>query len=110
MNDTYIMEGGFTPIPLKEWTSVSVFRTFFIERILNLITDQTTIRGNGKKRRKNQKKASNWKDVSEKDIEYILGLIILISINNLPDMKLYWSKDMVIRNTKIVFIGFRYIF
>ena len=54
----------------------------------------------GKKRSNNQKK-SNWKDVSKKEIESFLGLVILMGINNLPDMKLYWSSDMVFQNTFI---------
>jgi hypothetical protein len=95
------LDGGFTSISLKERTPVSVFRTFFTEEILNLITDQTNIYGKGKKQSNNQKKASNWKDVSKKDIESFLGLIILMGINNLPNMKLYWSKDMVFHNTFI---------
>jgi hypothetical protein len=36
--------------------------------------------------------------VSKKDIESFLGLIILMGINELPIMKLYWSKDMAFHN------------
>jgi hypothetical protein len=46
-------------------------------------------------------KTNNWKDVSKKDIELFLVLIILMVVNNLPNMKLYWSKDMVFHNTFI---------
>jgi hypothetical protein len=101
MNENNIADGGFTSIFLKEQTPVSVFRTFFTEEILNLIIHQTNIYGKGKKRNNNQKKTSNWKDVSKKEIESFLGLIILMGINNLPHMKLYWSKDMVFHNTFI---------
>jgi len=101
MDESYITDGGFTSISLKERTPVSVVRTFFTEEILNLITDQTNIYGKGKKRSNNQMKTNNWKDVSKKDIELFLGLIILMGVNNLPNMKLYWSKDMVFRNTFI---------
>ena len=92
MNESYITDGGFTSISPKEQTLVSVFRTFF--------TDQTNIDGKGKKRSNNQKNTSNWKDVSKKDIESFLGLIILMGINNLPNMKLYWSKDLVFDHVK----------
>ncbi len=51
MNESNIADDGFTSISLKERTPVSVFRTFFTEEILNLITDQTNIYGKGKKRR-----------------------------------------------------------
>ena len=101
INESYMADGGVTSISLKERTPVSVFRTFFTEEILNLITDQTNIYGKGKERNNTQKKTSNWKDVSKKEIESFLGLIILMGINNLPNMKLYWSKDMVFHNAFI---------
>ena len=101
MNESYITDGGHISISLKEQTPVSVFRSFFTEEILNLITDQTNIYGRGKKSNDNQRKSSNWKDVSKKEIESFLGLIILMGINDLPNMKLYWSKDMVFHNTFI---------
>jgi len=40
-----VADGGHTSISLKERTPVSVFRSFFTEEILNLITDQTNIYG-----------------------------------------------------------------
>ena len=43
MNESYITDGGFISISLKEPEPVSIFRTFFTEEILNLITDQTNM-------------------------------------------------------------------
>ena len=104
MNESYITDGGFTSISLKEPEPVSVFRTLFTEEILNLITDQTNIYGEGKKQSSNQRKISKWKDVSKKKIESFLGLVILMGINDLSNIKLYWSKDMVFHNTFISLI------
>jgi hypothetical protein len=101
MNETYVADGGHTSISLKEQTPISVFRGFFTEEILTLITDQTNIYGRGRKSSDNRRKSSNWKDVSKKEIESFLGLIILMGINDLPNMKLYWSKDMVFHNAFI---------
>ena len=56
MNESYVTDGGFTSISLKEPEPVSVFRTFFTEEILNLTTDQTNIYGKGKKQSSNQRK------------------------------------------------------
>ena len=43
INESYGRDGGgFTSISLKQPESVSVFRTFFTQEILNLIIDQTT--------------------------------------------------------------------
>ena len=99
MNESYVTDGSFTSISLKEPEPVSVFRTFFTEEILNLITDQTNIYGKGKKQSSNQRKISKWKDVSRKEIKLFLRLVILMGINDLPTIKLYWSKDMMFHNT-----------
>ena len=101
MNESYVTGGGFTSISLKEPEPVSIFRTFFTEEILNLITDQTNIYGKGKKQSSNQRKTSKWKDVSKKEVESFLGLVILMGINDLPNRKLYWSKNMAFHNTFI---------
>ena len=98
INESYVTDGGFTSISLKQSEPVSVFRTFFTEEILNLITDQTNIYEKGKKQSSNQRKTSKWKDVSKKEIESFLGLVILMG---LPNIKLYWSKDMMFHNTFI---------
>ena len=39
--------------------------------------------------------------MSKKEIESFLGSVILMGINNLPNMKLYWSNDIVFQNTFI---------
>ena len=93
--------GGFTSISLKEITPISIFRDFFTEEILNLITDQTNIYGKDKEQRKSQRKVNSWKNISKKDIESFLGIIILMGINGLPKMRLYWSKDIAFRNNFI---------
>ena len=99
INESYVTDSNFTSISLKEPEPVSVFRIFLTEEILNLITDQTNIYGKGKKQSSNQRKTSKWKDVSKK--ESFLGLVSLMGINDLPNIKLYWSKDMMFHNTFI---------
>ena len=82
----------------KNQLQLQSLEPFFTEEILNMITDQTNIYG---KEKKHQRKTSKRKDVSKKEIESFLGLVILMGINDLPNMKLYWSKDMVFHNTFI---------
>ena len=48
MNESSITDSRFTSISLKELTPLSVFRNFFDEEILKLITDQTNVYGEGK--------------------------------------------------------------
>ena len=90
------------PQPLfKKPESVSVFRTVFTEEILNLITDQTNIYGKGKKQSSSQRKNCKWEDVSKKEIESFLRLVLLMGINDLSNRKLYWSKNMLFHQTLI---------
>ena len=56
MDGSSIADSGFTSISLKELTPILVFRNFFDEEILKVITDQTSIYGKGKKRSNQQKK------------------------------------------------------
>ena len=56
LNQSYIDGGGFTSISLKDATRIAVFRSFFTQEIVNLITDQTNIYGAQKKRRNAQNK------------------------------------------------------
>jgi len=101
MNESYATDSGFTSISLKEPTPIAIFRNFFTKEILNLIIDQTNIYGNEKKQSSTQRKISKWKDVSREEIESFLGLVMLMGINDLPNIKLYWSKDMVFHNAFI---------
>jgi hypothetical protein len=98
LNQNYIDGGGFTSISLKDATPISVFRSFFTEEIINLITDQTNVYGAQKKRRNAQNKIGRWKDVGVKDIESFLGIIIVMTMNDLPEMKHYWSRDNIFHN------------
>ena len=59
MNETYATDSGYTTITLKEQPPISVFRSFFTEDILNLITDQTNIYGRGRKSSNNRRKSRN---------------------------------------------------
>jgi hypothetical protein len=56
MSESYIGDGDFTSMSLRDITPTSVFRSFFTEEILNLITDQTNIYGKQKQRRNSQNK------------------------------------------------------
>ena len=97
-SESSITDSAFISISLKERTPVSVFRNFFDEEVLKLITDQTNIYGKGKS---SSEKNSNWKDVRKKEYESFVELVILVGMNNLPNMKLYSSEEMVFQNTFI---------
>ena len=43
-----------------------------------------------------------WKDTSTKEIEKFFGIIIFMGIVQLPQLRLYWSKDPMHKNELIV--------
>lgn len=97
-SECYNDEDGFTSISSNDTTPTAVFRSFFTEEIFDLIIEQTNIYGRHKFQQKGQNTRDRWKDVELKDIESFLGIIIVMGINDLPRMKLYWSKENVFRN------------
>jgi hypothetical protein len=74
-SESYIGNGGFTSVSLKDITPISVFRSFFTEEILNLITDQTNIYGKQKTQRNSQNKTDRWKDVETKGVSVISPIV-----------------------------------
>lgn len=47
------------------------------------------------------KKSKNWVPVNEDDIRAYLGILIMMGLNPLPDMDLYWSSDSFYNNNEI---------
>ena len=89
INESHVADGDFTSIALKEITPISVFRNFFTKEILRLITDQTNIYGKDKKRKQSEKKVNSCQNRSKKDIKFFLQIIILMGINDLPELRLH---------------------
>ena len=69
-----------------------------------MTVNQTNIYEKEKKQSSSQRKSSKWKDVSKTEVESFLGLIALMGSNDLPNIKLYWSKDVVFHNRFISLI------
>ncbi|CAF1641053.1 unnamed protein product, partial [Adineta ricciae] len=89
-NSMIDVDSGFTKISCTDVTPFLVFKNFFTKEIFNLIVDQTNIYAKRKKRRRSQNSIDLWEDVTTKDIESFLGIIIVMAINSLPSMKHYW--------------------
>ncbi|CAK1591942.1 unnamed protein product [Parnassius mnemosyne] len=73
---------------------ITIFENFFPDYLIQVIVEQT----NRYARYKNSK---NWVQVNEDDIKAYLGILILMGLNPLPDMELYWSSDSFYNNPEI---------
>ena len=98
MSESHTGDNGFTSISPDNTTPIAVFRSFFTEEVFNLIVEQTNIYGRQKFQRSRQNTNDRWQDVEIEDIELFLGIITVMGINELPRMKLYWSRDNIFHN------------
>ena len=98
MTESHIDDNGFTMISSNDTVPIAIFKRFFTEEVFHLIIEQTNIYGRQKFQRKSQNTNGRWTDVGVKGIELFLGIIIVMGINDLPRMKLYWSKDNFFHN------------
>ncbi|XP_045452948.1 piggyBac transposable element-derived protein 4-like [Melitaea cinxia] len=73
---------------------VSYFSTFFNEDVIELIITQTNIYAE-------QNRSRNWTPVNSVEIKAFIGMIIMMGINPLPSIDLYWSSDPFFRNNEI---------
>ncbi|KAF9407284.1 hypothetical protein HW555_012641 [Spodoptera exigua] len=72
---------------------LSIFERLFPDELMVIIVEQTN-------RYARQKSSTNWKPVTLQDIKAYLGVLILMGLNPLPDMELYWSSDPFYYNKK----------
>lgn len=73
---------------------LTVFERFFPDKLILILVEQTN-------RYALQNNSLNWIPVTEQDIRAYLGILILMGLNPLPDMELYWSSDKFYHNEEI---------
>ncbi|CAG5024407.1 unnamed protein product [Parnassius apollo] len=73
---------------------ITIFENFFSDYLIQVIAEQTN-------RYAYYKQSKNWVQVNEHDIKAYLGILILMGLNPLPDMELYWSSDPFYNNPEI---------
>ncbi|CAH2100875.1 unnamed protein product [Euphydryas editha] len=73
---------------------VSYFSIFFNEDVIELILTQTNIYAE-------QNRSRNWTAVNSAEIKAFIGMIIMMGINPLPSIDLFWSSDPFFRNNEI---------
>lgn len=87
-HDVPLFEKRFKPKgnDTHKTSPLSIFERFFPDELILVIVEQTN-------RYACQKNSNNWKPVTEQDIKAYLGILIMMGLNPLPDMELYWSSD-----------------
>lgn len=73
---------------------MDVFEKFFPDSVVEIIVAQTN-------RYALQKNCHSWSDTSTEEIKAYLGVLIMMGLNPLPDMELYWSSDPFYNNAEI---------
>lgn len=73
---------------------ITIFYNFFPESVIESIVVETN-------RYASQKKSKNWEDVTLQEMKAYFGVLIMMGLNPLPDMELYWSSDRFYNNPEI---------
>ncbi|CAK1590989.1 unnamed protein product [Parnassius mnemosyne] len=73
---------------------IDVFQNFFPEYLVQVLVEQTN-------RYAVQNKSNNFTPVLSEEMKAYLGILIMIGLNPLPDMELYWSNDPFYNNAEI---------
>ncbi|CAG4953735.1 unnamed protein product [Parnassius apollo] len=74
---------------------IDVFQNFFPEYLVQVLVEQTN-------RYAVQNKSNNFTPVLSEEMKAYLGILIMMGLNPLPDMELYWSNDPFYNNAEIL--------
>ncbi|CAF1269572.1 unnamed protein product [Adineta steineri] len=77
---------------------IDIYNKFFTKDIIQLIVKQTNIYG--KQKSLAQQRPNNWKEVGESIIRSFLGILIIMGLHRLPQIRDYW-RIRVIQSTRL---------
>lgn len=69
---------------------INYFEKIFDSAVISKIIEQTNIYAE-------QKGSKNWTDLTSKELKAFIGCHIIMGIHKLPNLKLYWSSDPLLR-------------
>ena len=72
---------------------LEIFRLFFTTTVMATIVNETN---NYAREVLGESAGAKWEDVVEEDLWAFLGFALLMGINRLPQLRLYWSTDPVL--------------
>lgn len=73
---------------------IEYFNRYFDSTIIKKIIDETNLYAE-------QKKDKNWTLLTQDELQAFLGILIMMGINKLPALDLYWSSDPFFNNQEI---------
>ena len=76
------------------------FNLIFSDELIDLIVRETN-RYARQKLAGNNTRLAKWNDATRQEVKAYLGICIVMGINNLPRLAMYWSSDPLIGNTGI---------
>ena len=75
------------------------FSQLFGDSIMDIIVTETN--RYARQKLANTPRLEKWKDITKQELRAYFGICIIMSINNLPRIAMYWSTDPFIGNTGI---------
>ena len=101
-NFPFTGQSGFNSTDFRD--SYKIYRLFIDDEVLDIIVRETNryadqfIRSNELPRRSFVRK---WTETNNKEIQKFIGILLIVGMNHLPKMRLYWSKNPMYRNELI---------
>ena len=83
----------------EEATSDFFFNLIFGYEMVDLIVRETN--RYARQKLANNARLEKWKDTTREEVKAYLGICLVMGINNLPRLAMYWSSDPFIGNTGI---------
>ena len=75
----------FPPPPLEECTPLQYFKQFFDDSLIDHLVEQTNLYS--------VQSTGSSIGVTHNEMEMYLGLLVMMSIIKLPQIRMYWSKE-----------------
>ncbi|KAI4462363.1 piggybac transposable element-derived protein 4 [Holotrichia oblita] len=97
-------ESGFQFNPTDFRDPYKIYRLFIDDEVLEIIVRETNryadqfIQSNDLSRRSFVRQ---WTETNKEEIRKFLGILVIMGMNHLPKMRLYWSKNPMFRNDLI---------
>ena len=98
--EAYVSPTGPTFQPPEDPSALSLLEKLFGDKIINRIVQETNCYVN-QKLTNNVENLAHWTDTTSVEIRAYLGVVIMMAINYLPQVALYWSSDVFLGNEAI---------
>lgn len=83
----------------------SLYKLFFTDYILEMIVEETNKYAlqciNNSSSNNSRRHQQAWQPVTKSEMDTFIGILLIMGVTQLPDIKLYWSKNDMYTNVRV---------